>query len=193
VQPWPGARHPIKIAGIQPITMKMNKSVTLITLLFLSAGLALSPGFAAPGNSGQEKEAKGKQRAAHDMEAPMKDKEHDAKDRLAQFDLDGDGTISESERAAAGERYQRVKEAVENHKDDATGHADRMAKRDDMKASKLAIKDAGPEAKREAIAAMKEDKEGVKEAVKSGEMTKEEAKAAKKEEKKWWQFWKGGK
>jgi hypothetical protein len=109
---------------------------------------------------------------------------------LTQFDTDGDGSVSEAEKTAAGERYKKVTEALARRQDGSQQRAERMAKRDDMKSAKDAVNEAGGETRREGVAAMNADKEATKEAVKSGEMTKEEAKTAKKDQKKWWQFWK---
>jgi len=164
--------------------MKIKKTVTILSIAVLAAGVPASTALAADASEAKEKKPAAK--------ADHKERERTAKDALSQFDTDGDGVISEAEKAAAGDRYRRVTEAMARKTDGSEQHAERMAKRDDMKASKEGVNEAGPEAKREAIEAMKAEKEATKEAKKSGELTKEEAKDAKKAQKKWWQFWKSG-
>lgn len=172
--------------------MNIHKSVKLAAIVALSAGCIAAPASAASPKAAEVKEKVAKSGETAKPEKHAGDHARGADAALAQFDTDGDGAISDAEKAAAGERYKKVTEAMARKQDGTAQHADRMAKRDDMKASKEAVNVAGSEAKREAVAAMKADKKTTKEAVKSGEMTKEEAKAAKKDQKKWWQFWKSG-
>lgn len=167
--------------------MNNKDFVRFVTIAALSAGFVAAPASAA----GSPADAKEKKAKTGDAEA-AKVQKHFEDDAFTQFDLNGDGTVSDSEKAAAGERYQRVTEAMARRVDGSKEHAERMAKRDSMKASKEAVKGAGLGSKGEAIEAMGVDNKATKEAVKSGEMTREEAKAAKKDQKKWWQFWKSG-
>lgn len=162
--------------------MHIHKSVKLVAIAALAAGFVAAPASAAsPKTAGTAKPGTHAGEHTRGTDAA-----------LAQFDSDGDGAISETERAAAGERYKKVTEAMARKQDGAQQHAERMAKRDDMKTAKGTANEAGPEARREAVAAMKADRQATNETVKSGEMTKEEAKAAKKDQKKWWLFWKSG-
>lgn len=160
--------------------MKISKTAAVIVLTLLAAGVPASNALAA---TASEKPA---------AKADHKEHERVAKDALSQFDTDGDGVISETENAAAGDRYRKVTEAMARKADGSGQHAERMAKRNDMKASKGAVKEGEPEAKREAIEAMKADKGATREAKRSGGVSREEAKDAKKAQKKWWQFWRSG-
>jgi hypothetical protein len=154
--------------------MTINKFVKLGAIATLTAGsIAVTASAAAPETADAAKAQTGEH--VRSMDAA-----------LAQFDTDGDGSISEAEKTAAGERYKRVTEAMARRQDGSQQRAERMAKRDDMRTAKDAVNDAGGEARRDAVAAMNAGEE----ALKSGELTKEEAKATKKDQKKWWQFWK---
>lgn len=167
--------------------MNVHKHVTLVAI---AAAVAAAPASAVSPKAAEAKEKAPKSAEAVKAGAGGHARGIDAS--LAQFDTDGDGVISDAEKAAAGDRYKKVTEAMARRTDGSQQHAERMARRDDMKASKEAVKDTGPEARREAVAAMKADKDATREAVKSGETTLEDARTAKKDQKKWWQFWKSG-
>jgi hypothetical protein len=188
--------------------MNMKHSVKIAAITVLSVGFIATPTVTAQGSSAEAKAktasaeakakpAEAKEKAAKSAEAAKPEKHAGEHARgidaaLAQFDTDGDGAISEAEKAAAGERYRRVTEAMARRDDGSQQRAERMARRDDMKAAKETVDETGSEAKRGAVEAMKADKEATRESVESGAMTKEEAKAAKKDQKRWWQFWKTG-
>jgi len=164
----------------------MKHPVKIATIAVLSAGFIAAPAAAeaiekAPKTAGTAKPEKHAGEHARGIDAA-----------LEQFDTDGNGVISESEKAAAGERYKKVTEAMARKQDGGRQHAERMAKREGMKGLTDAVKEADPKAGGEAVPAMKADNEATREAVKSGEMTREEGKAPKKDQKKWWQFWKSG-